>query len=151
MEAALAAEGEAGLYAYWADQVDAIFREKGVHIEPIHYQVILSQMLRTVEVEDPGDTDFIAGEWVSKRALRKANRALVRSGGKPAIARTVLLGADEAVAQAPLQGEGFLNAGGRSIHTLTRLSLMGAEDRLQGLEANVLLGRLIPAGTGFGG
>ena len=151
MEAALAAEGEAGLYAYWADQVDAIFREQGVHIEPIHYQVILSQMLRTVEIQDPGDTDFIAGEWVSKRTLREANRILVRSGGKPATARTVLLGADEAVARAPLQGEGFLNTGGRSIGTLARLSLMGAEDRLQGLEANVLLGRLIPAGTGFAG
>ena len=151
MEAALMDQGEAGLYAYWSDQVDALFREKGVHIEPVHYQVILSEMLRTVEIEDPGDTDFIAGEWVGKRAMRKTNRATVRSGGKPATARTVLLGADEAVARAPLQGEGFLNAGGRSIHTVTRLSLMGAEDRLQGLEANVLLGRLIPAGTGFPG
>ena len=122
-----------------------------MHIEPVHYQVILSRMLRTVEIEDSGDTDFIAGEWVSKRALKEANRVAVLSGGKAATARTVFLGAEEAIAQAPLQGEGFLNTGGRSIPTLTRLSLMGAEDHLRGLEANVLLGRLIPAGTGFTG
>lgn len=148
LQAILSERGEQGLRSYWIEEVDKVFREQGVVIDRVHFEVILSQMLQTVEVEDPGDTAFLTGEWVSKRALRRANRNVEAQGQRPASGRTVLLSADEAVVQAVQAGEGFLSTGGRSFDILPRLALSGAEDPLRGLEANVILGKRIPAGTG---
>ena len=128
-------------------EADKLLREQGVIIDRIHFEVILTQMLQVVEITDPDDTTFLAGEWVRRRALREANQTIGARGKQPASGRTVLLGADKATQWAVRTGEGFLSTGGRSQHLLPRLALCGVKDRLRGLEANVLLGKRIPAGA----
>ncbi|MBL8761721.1 MAG: DNA-directed RNA polymerase subunit beta' [Phycisphaerae bacterium] len=180
-------KGEEALWAYMLDEVQNVYRAQGVGINDKHIELILSQMLRKVKIESPGDTDLLPQEVVDKLVFRQKNRQveqMVRisdSGGtdlpvgalvtkqevreanakaeaagkdgakakraKPATGRTLLLG----ITKGALMSESFLSGASfqESTKVLTEASLRGAEDTLVGLKENVLLGHLIPAGTGF--
>ncbi len=180
-------KGDEALYLYMLDEVQNVYRAQGQQINDKHIEIILSQMLRKVRVETPGDTAFLpheivdrigfrqenarlmesgvvseagdtdlrVGDLVSREALREANAKAEAEGmqpakarrAKPATGRTLLLG----VTKASLQSESFLSGASfqETTKVLTEASLKGASDDLVGLKENVLLGHLIPAGTGF--
>jgi DNA-directed RNA polymerase subunit beta' len=180
-------KGEEALWSYMLDEVQNVYRAQGVEINDKHIELILSQMLRKVKVEQPGDTDFLPQEVIDRYVFRQKNReieSMVRitdSGGtdlpvnalvskneikeanaraeaagkepakarkaRPASGRTLLLG----ITKAALSSESFLSGASfqESTKVLTEAALRGAVDRLVGLKENVLLGHLIPAGTGF--
>ena len=180
-------KGEEALWTYMLDEVQNVYRAQGVVINDKHIELILSQMLRKVRVEHPGDTDFLphevvdkvvfraknnavadmvrvtesgetelrVGELVSRAEIREANARAEAAGkegakakrARPATGRTLLLG----ITKASLQSESFLSGASfqETTKVLTEAALRGAEDTLIGLKENVLLGHLIPAGTGF--
>jgi DNA-directed RNA polymerase subunit beta' len=180
-------KGEESLWGYMLDEVQNVYRAQGVTINDKHIELILSQMLRKVKVENPGDTELLPQEVVDKYTFRSANNKIntmariAEPGGtdlrindlvsrdelkeanaraeaegkepakakkaRPASGRTLLLG----ITKASLQSESFLSGASfqETTKVLTEASLRGAEDRLVGLKENVLLGHLIPAGTGF--
>ncbi|MBX3364246.1 MAG: DNA-directed RNA polymerase subunit beta' [Phycisphaeraceae bacterium] len=180
-------KGEESLWAYMLDEVQNVYRAQGVAINDKHIELIISQMLRKVRVENPGDTDLLPQEVVDRFTFRQKNNHIARfvhvteSGGtdlpvgamvsreeireanakaeaagkepakarkaRPANGRTLLLG----ITKAALSSESFLSGASfqESTKVLTEASLRGAEDHLIGLKENVLLGHLIPAGTGF--
>jgi len=180
-------KGEEALWAYMIDEVQNVYRAQGVTINDKHIEVILSQMLRKVRVEAPGDTELLPHEVVDKIEFRRVNQRMSQMGrvtdpgdtnlklndlvskeelkeanakaeaegkepakakrAKPATGRTLLLG----ITKASLQSESFLSGASfqETTKVLTEASLKGASDDLRGLKENVLLGHLIPAGTGF--
>ncbi len=180
-------KGEEALWAYMLDEVQNVYRAQGVGINDKHIELILSQMLRKVRVENPGDTDLLphevidrfhfrqhnnkvaemvrivdagetdlkVGEMVSKAEIKEANAKAEAEGkeiakakkARPATGRTLLLG----ITKASLQSDSFLSGASfqETTKVLTEAALRGAEDELIGLKENVLLGHLIPAGTGF--
>ena len=180
-------KGEESLWQYMLDEVQNVYRAQGVPINDKHIELILSQMLRKVRVENPGDTDLLphevvdkfnfrlknnelsgkvrvsdagdtalrVGDMVDKDDVKEANAKAEAEGGagaktkraRPASGRTLLLG----ITKAALSSDSFLSGASfqESTKVLTEASLRGAEDHLIGLKENVLLGHLIPAGTGF--
>jgi DNA-directed RNA polymerase subunit beta' len=180
-------KGEEALWTYMLDEVQNVYRAQGVGIDDKHIELILSQMLRKVRVENPGDTDLLphevvdrqvfrrrnnevtnmariqdsgdtelrVGDLVSRDIIREANTRAEAAGkepakakrARPATGRTLLLG----ITKAALSSESFLSGASfqESTKVLTEAALRGAEDTLVGLKENVLLGHLIPAGTGF--
>jgi DNA-directed RNA polymerase subunit beta' len=180
-------KGEEALWSYMLDEVQNVYRAQGVAINDKHIELILSQMIRKVKVENPGDTDLLPqevvdkytfkqknreieswvrvsevggtdlklGELVSKATIKEANAKAEAAGkegakakrARPATGRTLLLG----ITKASLQSESFLSGASfqETTKVLTEASLKGASDFLIGLKENVLLGHLIPAGTGF--
>ncbi|MEM0983023.1 MAG: hypothetical protein AAGI17_03630 [Planctomycetota bacterium] len=180
-------KGEEALWSYMLDEVQNVYRAQGVGINDKHIELILSQMLRKVRVENPGDTDLLphevidkhmfrqknaevadlgrvtesggtelrVGDLVSKTTIKEANARAEAAGkeiakakrARPATGRTLLLG----ITKASLQSDSFLSGASfqETTKVLTEASLRGAEDHLIGLKENVLLGHLIPAGTGF--
>jgi len=180
-------KGEESLWAYMLDEVQNVYRAQGVTINDKHIEVILSQMLRKIRIENPGDTDLLPQEVVDKWGFRQKNGAISQSGrvsdpggtglalnalvtkgelkeanskaeadgkegakakkARPATGRTLLLG----ITKASLQSESFLSGASfqETTKVLTEAALRGAIDDLVGLKENVLLGHLIPAGTGF--
>ena len=138
--------GVAELANYLIDEIQEVYRLQGVKINDKHIEVVARQMLQKVEIESPGDTTFLVGERVDKRELRDANRRIEDEGGRPAHASPVLLG----ITKASLQTGSFISAASfqETTRVLTEAAVAGRKDRLRGLKENVIVGRLIPAGTG---
>ncbi len=139
--------GIEALAKYLTDEVQEVYRLQGVKINDKHIEVIVRQMMRKVQVLDPGATRYIAGEQVERRILVGINKELEAAGKPPATFEPVLLG----ITKASLQTESFISAASfqETTRVITEAALAGKVDWLKGLKENVILGRLIPAGTGF--
>jgi len=139
-------KGEVALAKYLVDEVQEVYRLQGVRINDKHIEVIVRQMMRRVKVVDIGDTDFILEEQVDKITFEEANEVIVAEGGKPAIAEPLILG----ITKASLSTDSFISAASfqETTKVLTDAAIAGAEDQLRGLKENVIMGRIIPAGTG---
>ena len=135
--------GKDDLQRYLVDQVQAVYRSQGVGINDKHIEIILRQMLRRVQVESTGDSDFIPGQMVDKFEFQEKNARILAEGGEPATAKPILLG----VTRASLLTDSFLAAASfqETTRVLTQAAVSGAHDRLLGLKENVIIGRLIPA------
>jgi len=140
-------KGEIELAQYLVDEVQEVYRLQGVQINDKHIEVIVRQMMRRAKVTDPGDTDFIAEEQVDKLNFRNVNMVVSAEGGKPAIAEPLILG----ITKASLSTDSFISAASfqETTKVLTEASIAAKEDHLRGLKENVIMGRIIPAGTGF--
>ncbi|HOJ62890.1 MAG TPA: DNA-directed RNA polymerase subunit beta' [Spirochaetota bacterium] len=139
--------GENRLQRFLMDEIQGVYRLQGVHINDKHIGVIIRQMMKKVEIIDIGDTKFIIGQLVDKNKFYEENRKVISEGGQPAIARPVLLG----ITRASLSIDSFLSAASfqETTKVLTNASIKGATDHLSGLKENVIIGHLIPAGTGM--
>jgi len=139
--------GERELQQYLLDGIQEVYRLQGVHIHDKHIEVIIRQMMRWIKVEDPGDTDFIVDEQVDKFRFVQENERVLEEGGAPARGRPLLLG----ITKASLATESFISAASfqETTRVLTEASISGKVDYLRGLKENVIMGRLIPAGTGM--
>lgn len=140
-------KGEKALARYLVDEVQEVYRLQGVKINDKHMEVIVRQMLRRVKVIDPGDTPFMADEQVEKFRFQEENEKAIARGEQPAIGEPVLLG----ITKASLSTQSFISAASfqETTRVLTEASLAGKVDYLRGLKENVIMGRLIPAGTGL--
>jgi len=143
----LGIKGEKDLAKYLVDQVQEVYRLQGVKINDKHIEVIVRQMLRRVKVKEVGDTDFLAGEQIDKALFQRENDRVMKEGGVPAVAEPLLLG----ITKASLSTDSFISAASfqETTKVLTEASLSGKIDYLRGLKENVIMGRLIPAGTGL--
>ncbi len=143
----LAIKGEKELARYLVDEVQEVYRLQGVKINDKHMEVIVRQMLRRVRITDPGDTTFIADEQVERYRFQEENEKVMAQGGRPAIGDPLLLG----ITKASLSTQSFISAASfqETTRVLTEASLSGKTDYLRGLKENVIMGRLIPAGTGL--
>ncbi len=143
----LAIKGEKELARYLVDEVQEVYRLQGVKINDKHMEVIVRQMLRRVRITDPGDTVFIADEQVERYRFHEENDRVIAQGGRPAIGDPLLLG----ITKASLSTQSFISAASfqETTRVLTEASLAGKTDYLRGLKENVIMGRLIPAGTGL--
>jgi len=139
--------GEKALAKYLVDEVQEIYRLQGVRINDKHIEVIVRQMLRRVRIKEAGDTDFLLGDQVEKWRFEIENQRVLSEGGTPAIAEPLLLG----ITKASLSTESFISAASfqETTKVLTEAAIQGKVDRLSGLKENVIMGRLIPAGTGL--
>jgi len=143
----LTVKGEKELAAYLVDEVQEIYRLQGVRINDKHIEVIVRQMLRRVKVTDPGDSDLLNGDQVEKARFDTINHELLADGKQPAMAEPMLLG----ITKASLATESFISAASfqETTKVLTEAAVTGAVDHLRGLKENVIMGRLVPAGTGM--
>ena len=132
---------------YLLREVLSVYRQQGVNISDKHIEVIVKQMLRKVRIEDSGDTTLLPGSLVDIYRFEEANRAAIEADGRPAIAKRVLLG----ITKASLATESFLSAASfqETTRVLTDAAIKGKVDPLLGLKENVIIGKLIPAGTGM--
>jgi DNA-directed RNA polymerase beta' subunit len=139
--------GAQALQEYLLNEVQEVYRLQGVEINDKHIEIIVRQMLRKVKITDPGDTDFLWDEQVDRLALDEENERIKAAGGKPAQAKPVLLG----ITKASLETESFISAASfqDTTRVLTDAATLGKVDRLRGFKENVIMGHLIPAGTGF--
>jgi DNA-directed RNA polymerase subunit beta' len=135
------------LQKYLVDEVQDVYRLQGVSINDKHIEIIVRQMLRKVRIEDPGDTEFLPGSQVSKMLFEEENERVLKKDGKPALGKPVLLG----ITKAALTTDSFISAASfqETTRVLTEAAINGREDNLLGLKENVIVGRLIPAGSGF--
>ncbi len=140
-------KGEVALARYLVDEVQEVYRLQGVRINDKHIEVIVRQMMRRVKVMDPGDTDFITEEQIDRMNFEEENQAVAAKGGKPAVAESLILG----ITKASLSTDSFISAASfqETTKVLTEAAIAGSVDDLRGLKENVIMGRLIPAGTGF--
>ena len=138
--------GVEALADYLVKEIQDVYRLQGVKINDKHIEVIVRQMLQKVEVDNGGDTTLLVGEQVEREEFLAANQAAEAEGLRPATARPVLLG----ITKASLQTKSFISAASfqETTRVLTEAAVSGKEDRLDGLKENVIVGRLIPAGTG---
>jgi DNA-directed RNA polymerase subunit beta' len=138
--------GEKALQNYLVNEVQEVYRLQGVAINDKHIEVIVRQMLRHLIIEDPGDTDFLLGEQVTKKVFNEKNQGVIKDKKKPAKGTPVLLG----ITKSSLSTESFISAASfqETTRVLTEVSVSGKRDNLIGLKENVIMGRLIPAGTG---
>jgi DNA-directed RNA polymerase subunit beta' len=143
----LSIKGEVALARYLVDEVQEVYRLQGVRINDKHIEVIVRQMMRRVKILNVGDTDFINEEQVDRIKFEQANKAVIEKGGKPATAEPLILG----ITKASLSTDSFISAASfqETTKVLTDASVAGAVDDLKGLKENVIMGRLIPAGTGL--
>src|SRR4051812_47656933 len=135
------------LARYVIDEVQDVYRLQGVKINDKHIEVIVRQMLRRIEIEEPGDTPFIPGEQVERAEVLEENEKAEKSGKKAGSYRNILLG----ITRASLSTDSFISAASfqETTRVLTEAAIMGKRDELRGLKENVIVGRLIPAGTGL--
>jgi DNA-directed RNA polymerase subunit beta' len=135
------------LARYIIDEVQDVYRLQGVKINDKHIEVIVRQMLRRIEVDSPGDTPFLQGEQVERAELLEENEKALKAGKQPATFRNILLG----ITKASLSTDSFISAASfqETTRVLTEAAIMGKRDELRGLKENVIVGRLIPAGTGL--
>ena len=143
----LSIKGEKELARYLVDEVQEVYRLQGVKINDKHMEVIVRQMLRRVKIVDPGDTVFIADEQVERHRFQEENDRVASESGRPAVGKPILLG----ITKASLSTQSFISAASfqETTRVLTEASLAGKTDYLRGLKENVIMGRLIPAGTGL--
>ncbi|NCZ52559.1 MAG: DNA-directed RNA polymerase subunit beta', partial [Verrucomicrobia bacterium] len=139
--------GPQELQEYLVNEVQEVYRLQGVEINDKHIEIIVRQMLRKVKITEPGDTQYLWGEQIDRMAFEDANREIEQKGGKPAEATPVLLG----ITKASLETESFISAASFQDTTriLTDAATLGKVDKLLGFKENVIMGHLIPAGTGF--
>jgi len=139
--------GIEALSRYIVDEVQDVYRLQGVKINDKHIEVIVRQMLRRVQITDPGEAPFITGEQVERSELLDENDKAIAKGGRPALYDNVLLG----ITKASLSTDSFISAASfqETTRVLTEAAIMGKRDDLRGLKENVIVGRLIPAGTGL--
>jgi DNA-directed RNA polymerase subunit beta' len=145
----LSTRGREEVQQLLVDQVQEVYRSQGVVTNDKHIEVIVRQMLRKVTVDDPGDTDLLPGELIDRFAFHQMNDEMIAQGGEPATAQEVLLG----ITKASLATDSFLSAASfqETTRVLTEAAINGKVDFLRGLKENVIIGKLIPAGTGFYG
>ncbi|TFG37870.1 MAG: DNA-directed RNA polymerase subunit beta', partial [Syntrophobacterales bacterium] len=143
----LSIKGEKELARYLVDEVQEVYRLQGVKINDKHIEIIVRQMLRKVKVADPGDTTFLTEESVDKIVFQEVNEAAIARGEKPATGIPMLLG----ITKASLSTESFISAASfqETTRVLTEAAMAGKVDYLRGLKENVIMGRLVPAGTGL--
>ena len=143
----LAVKGVEGVYTYIISEVQKVYRNQGVDINDKHIEVIARQMLKKVRIEDPGDSEFYTASLVDLLEVEFRNEELVAEGKKPATYRRVLLG----ITKASLATESFLSAASfqETTKVLTEAAIKGKVDNLMGLKENVIIGKLIPTGTGL--
>jgi len=140
-------QGRQALQMYLLEEVQKVYRSQGVNIADKHIEVILRQMLRKVKVRSPGDTHYLMGELVDALDFTETNVKIAAEGGRPATATPILLG----ITKAALNTESFLSASSfqHTVNVLAGAAIEGKRDELHGLKENVIIGKLIPAGTGF--
>jgi len=140
-------KGLKGVQTYLLQEVQKVYRFQGVDINDKHIEIIIRQMLRKVRVEDAGDTDMLPGGLVDIFEFDKENQKVIEQGGQPAAAKRVLLG----ITKASLATDSFLSAASfqETTRVLTEAAIKGKLDPLVGLKENVIIGKLIPAGTGM--
>jgi len=139
--------GPQDLQEHLVNEVQEVYRLQGVEINDKHIEIIVRQMLRKVKITDPGDTSLLWGDQVDKLDFEDENKNVVEKGGKPAEAVPVLLG----ITKASLETDSFISAASfqDTTRVLTEAATLGKVDRLRGFKENVIMGHLIPAGTGF--
>jgi len=139
--------GEKELARYLVDEVQEVYRLQGVKINDKHIETIVRQMLRRVRVTDVGDTNFLVDEQVEKWVFEEENEKIMAAGQRPAVGEPLLLG----ITKASLSTESFISASSfqETTKVLTEAAINGKVDYLRGLKENVIMGRLIPAGTGL--
>ncbi|MBI4686018.1 MAG: DNA-directed RNA polymerase subunit beta' [Nitrospirae bacterium] len=139
--------GPKELQGYLVDEVQKVYRLQGVSINDKHIEVIVKQMMKKVRIEDPGDTELLVGEQVDRVVFQEANAKAKAEGKRPAQGKPLLLG----ITKASLSTEGFVSAASfqETTRVLTEASINGATDELRGLKENVIMGRIVPAGTGL--
>lgn len=142
-------KGEVALATYLVNEVQEVYRLQGVKINDKHIEVIVRQMMRRVKIHDPGDTDFITDEQIDRARFAEINQEIINKGGTPAYGEPLILG----ITKASLSTDSFISAASfqETTKVLTESSIKGKTDYLKGLKENVIMGRLIPAGTGFPG
>ena len=145
----LAVRGEKELAKYLVDEVQQVYRLQGVKINDKHIEAIVRQMLKRVRIIEPGDSDFLMGEQCDKFIFEEINQKLLEEGLRPAAAEPLLLG----ITKASLSTESFISAASfqETTKVLTEAAAAGKVDYLMGLKENVIMGRLIPAGSGLRG
>ena len=143
----LAIKGAEGVYEYLISEVQKVYRNQGVDINDKHIEVIARQMLRKIKVEDGGGTDLFPGALVDMYEFEDKNKQAIEEGKQPATGRRILLG----ITKAALATDSFLSAASfqETTRVLTEAAIKGKEDDLIGLKENVIIGKLIPAGTGM--
>lgn len=143
----LKVKGWLAVQEFLTNQIQAVYRLQKVKINDKHISIIVRQMLRKVRIEDAGDSNFIEGEIVERRRVIEENEKLLSEGLRPASYQPILLG----ITRAALLTESFLSAASfqETTRVLSEAAIQGREDKLRGLKENVIVGRLIPAGTGF--
>ncbi len=143
----LAVLGEKYTQAYLVNSIQEVYRLQGVNINDKHIETIVRQMMRWVKVEDVGDTPFLLEEQIDKFRFREENDHVIHDGGRPATGRPLLLG----ITKASLSTDSFISAASfqETTRVLTEAAISGKIDYLRGLKENVIMGRLIPAGTGL--
>ncbi|MGB8647131.1 MAG: DNA-directed RNA polymerase subunit beta', partial [Anaerolineae bacterium] len=139
--------GRDAAQVYLLEEIQRVYRSQGVNINDKHIEMILRQMFRRVRVKSTGDTDFLPGQLVDRLAFEDVNEKIVTANGIPATAQPMLLG----VTKASLSTDSFLSASSfqHTISVLSQAAIEGKRDDLYGLKENVIIGKLIPAGTGF--
>jgi DNA-directed RNA polymerase subunit beta' len=139
--------GEKELQKYLVNEIQEVYRLQGVNINDKHLEVISRQMMRWVRIEDIGDTEFLPEEVVDKFKFREENNRVIEAGGRPAMGKPILLG----ITKASLSTDSFISAASfqETTRVLTEAAINGKVDYLRGLKENVIMGRLIPAGTGM--
>ncbi|MCX7590144.1 MAG: DNA-directed RNA polymerase subunit beta', partial [Kiritimatiellae bacterium] len=139
--------GPQELQEYLVNEVQQVYRLQGVEINDKHIEIIVRQMLRKVRITNPGDTDFLWGEQVSKQRFQEVNEAAIAEGKRPAEATPALLG----ITKASLETDSFISAASfqDTTRVLTEAATLGRVDELRGFKENVIMGHLIPGGTGF--
>jgi DNA-directed RNA polymerase subunit beta' len=139
--------GPQELQEHLVNEVQEVYRLQGVTINDKHIEIIVRQMLRKVRITEPGDTTFLWGEQVDKLEFEEENVRVDKMGGKPAEAQPVLLG----ITKASLETESFLSAASfqDTTRVLTEAATRAKVDYLRGFKENVIMGHIIPAGTGF--
>jgi len=140
-------KGEKYLANYLVEEIQDVYRYQGVHINDKHVEIIVRQMLKKVRITEPGETQFLIGEQVEKQEFLKENSKAIQQGYKPAKAEPIALG----ITQASLSTDSFISAASfqETTKVLTDAAMQARIDYLQGLKENVIVGRIIPAGTGF--
>ena len=139
--------GDKALARYLVDEIQEVYKLQGVRINDKHIEVIVRQMLKRVKVKEIGDTHFLLDDQVEKYVFEEENARIMREGGKPAIGEPLFLG----ITKASLITESFISAASfqETTKVLTQAAVAGKIDYLKGLKENVIMGRLIPAGTGL--
>ena len=143
----LVTKGLKGLQQYLLSEVISVYRSQDVKVNDKHVEIIIRQMLKKVKIEDSGDTNLLSGEVVDISRCEEENERVLKAGGRPAIARRILLG----ITKASLSTESFLSASSfqETSRVLTDAAIKGKVDNLLGIKENVIIGKLIPAGSGL--
>jgi DNA-directed RNA polymerase subunit beta' len=139
-------KGEEAVQAYLVNEVQDVYRKQGERINDKHIEVIIRQMLNKVKVKDPGDTEFLEEDEVDRSIFNRVNRRAEAADGRPATAGPILQG----ITKASLSTESFISAASfqQTTNVLTKAAVIGKRDLLKGLKENVIMGHLVPAGTG---